>query len=32
MHKIISFYIYKINIYISSSENINIIKELNYII
>jgi len=32
MRRIISFYIYEISIYISNSESINIIEELNYII
>ncbi len=32
MRRIISFYMYEVSIYISNSENINVIKELNYII
>ncbi len=32
MRRIISFYTYKVSVYISNNENINVIKELNYII
>ncbi len=32
MRRIISFYIYKVSVYIFSNESINIIKELSYII
>ncbi len=32
MRKIISFYIYKVSVYISNNKNISIIRELDYII